>query len=1046
MKRLLSGIAGAAVWAALAVAAQADPLFEPGLNWQTMQTAHFRIYYTPVFAEKAKEVADIAEDAYAKLTPYMQVQPGGLTEVVLADGYDELNSMAQNSPHRAVWLWMTPPNPDEGMTIGRYDEWLRLLFTHEFTHVLQFEETPWYWNQLNTAAGGLLLSGFPQLPIEITLNLPDLLTSPPAFVLEGHAVHSETRFTKGGRAAEGDFDMERRMAILADRQPHFDQIVGRYLLDWPIAGYEYTWGNAYIEYLTKHYGEDAPIRVFKSYGAFPYRGYDLATSSVLGISPEGIWNDMMAELRTKYTAEEKDWQARQSAGGFAKLTEVTTSGRYHRHPKWKADGTLVYGEALKNKSPRLMLSKLDGQPGTPVFGKSTRSAVAPDDANKRYFYESDTSDTPSQLSSFRDLFVFDETAKKATRITHGERTFAPALSPDGKRIVAVTSGDAKAGIAVFDTAGKRLKKWTFDNNDYQFGNPAWSPDGSKLAVATWHNGSRDLWLFDPETGEQTQLWSDLAVDLYPTWTPDGKQLVFTSDRKHGTFNVFAYDFASRGVFQLTDVLGGAWDPAVSPDGKTIAFANYTGRGYDIVTMPYELATAPRIATMQPPGGSLAPAQKIVFPQPAQVTGMYGYNPLPTLIPSVWFPVLGEDEWGTNMSIYTFWQDVLRMHTLTLIGGYGFYSQRVNYGIRYENDTGLPHWAVGVNEYPLPGRVGLNGTDSQGNPRFGSLWQWNKNASITWEYPGLRNPMFDPPPISGDNWTWGLLTEYIQDYALVPDNDPATPNATPTRVGIDSHPPQPFARDNGQAHSAFVQWQRADTARYPYDYGPMSGQITTLGLQAGVNVPDAASASQVESTARVPYLPTGSTPFARLWADHRFYKEVPWAAKHSIAVRGTAGAIYNEDGDFYYGIWRAPFGYEPLSTVNRWDLTSATNYDNRSLLVRGYDFTAGNRAATLGLEYRFPLWEVERGWGEFPVFLERVYGVGFVDGGYIWGTDPTTFTLPDWGQDLKVGAGGELRAQTTMFQAVPLDVRLGLAHGFTVGGDAVQFNFGLGTTF
>ena len=41
----------------------------------------------------------------------------------------------------------------------------------------------------------------------------------------------------------------------------------------------------------------------------------------------------------------------------------------------------------------------------------------------------------------------------------------------------MTSGGAKAGLAIFDTEGKQLRKWTFDNNDYQFGNPAWSPGG-----------------------------------------------------------------------------------------------------------------------------------------------------------------------------------------------------------------------------------------------------------------------------------------------------------------------------------------------------------------------------------------------------------------------------------------------------------------------------------------------------------------------------------------------------------------------------------------
>jgi Tol biopolymer transport system component len=1072
VKRFLTGVAGAAIWAATALAAQAAPLFEPGLEWSTLETPHFRIYYTKQFAEKAKQVAAIAEDAHAKLTPYMQVEPHGVTEVIIADGYDELNSMAHNSPHRAVWLWMTPPNPDEGMLIGRYDQWLRLLFTHEYTHILQFEQTPWYWNQVNTAAGGLLLAGVPQLPIEITLNLPDLLTNPPAFILEGHAVHSETRFTGGGRAVEGDFEMERRSAILSGREPKFDQIVGRFLLDWPVAGYEYTWGTAYIDYMTSHYGEDAPIRVFKAYGALPYRGWGNATESVIGLDPQHIYGRMMDELRVKYTKDEADWKLRQAANKFPALNEVTTTGRYHRHPQWKPDGTLLFGEALKNKGPRLMATKLDGEAPVVVFGKSTRSSIAYDAHKDRYYYESETSDSPKGLTGYRDIFWWDPTTKKSTRITHSARTFAPAISPDGTRLVAMTSGDARSGLGIFDTEGKLLHKWDFDNNDYQFGNPVWSPDSKQIVVATWHGGSRDIWLVDPETGVQKQLWADISVDFYPSWSPDGKYIVFTSDRTAGIFNLFAYNLQTHALSQLTDILGGAFDPVVSPDGKTMAFSNYTGRGYDIVTMPFQPETAPQVATLDPPTPTSPPVKVIVPPPPALQKGLYAYSPLPTLTPSVWFPVLGADEWGTNLSVYTFWQDVLRMHTLTLIGGYGFFSQRLNYGIRYENGTSLPVWSVGMNEYPFPGRVPLQAKTVAGDTRWADLWQWSKSASLSFEYPGLRNPMFDPPPITGVNWTWGLTTENIQDYALQVDADPGEPPNTPIkRSAITTHPPVPTARDSGQTHSAFLQWQRAEQIKYPYDYGPMTGQISTLGVEAGLNVPDTVNAPTAITPVKLPLLPTGTSPFTRLWADHRFYQEVPYwpefhiwqdpnsptkkpffenvrkFPKNSIAIRGTAGLVYNQDGTFYYGIWRQPFGYEPLSTINRWDLTTATSYNHRQLLVRGYSFVLGNRDLTLGMEYRVPLAEVERGWGDFPVFLNRIYAVGFIDSGLIWGLDSTNLALgPDWATDFKLGAGGEIRAQTTMFQAVPIDVHAGLAHGFTAGGDAVQVNVGLGTTF
>ena len=79
----------------------------------------------------------------------------------------------------------------------------------------------------------------------------------------------------------------------------------------------------------------------------------------------------------------------------------------------------------------------------------------------------------------------------------------------------------------------------------------------------------------------------------------------------------------------------------------------------------------------------------------------------------------------------------------------------------------------------------------------------------------------------------------------------------------------------------------------------------------------------------------------------------------------------------------------------------------------------------------------------PLDHQRQY-VGFIDNGVFWGLDSSKLELPTLA-DFKTGVGFELRAQTTMFQAVPLDVRGGVAYGVMSGG-ALQYNMGLGTTF
>ncbi len=1030
-----------AAMAGFAPQVSARPLFEPSSEWMTLGTEHFRIYYLPGFESRAKDVANIAEEAHRLLVPYMQVTPQGLTEVVIADGYDELNSLAHSSPHRAVWLWQTPPNPDEGMAIGRYDQWLKLLFVHEYTHILQGEHTPWLVNQLNTAAGGLLISVFPQLPIDITLNLPDLLTNAPSYFTEGLAVHTESLFTPGGRGKEGDFEMLRRMAFLEGQVPSYDQIYGRYLLDWPMGGYEYTWGSIFVDHLTARFGEDAPGRILKTFGQYPWLGFDSAVSRTVGVTAQDVWRETVEMLRVRYQQQQQRYKARERerAVRFATTRDVSVSGRYHRHPVWDAKGVLYYPEALKNEGPRLYADALNGEARQLIKGQSTRSAISFSPDGQQIYYEADTSESARGLNSYRDLFVYDRNTKKNRRLTQQARTFAPQVSPDGREIVAVTSGGGKTGLAIYDVQGKLLRQWRYDNDHYQFGNPVWSPDGRTLAVAVWHAGSRDLWLVDAASGQMTPLWQDEAVDLYPSWSPDGKHLVFCSDRQ-GTMNLYTYECASGKLRQLTDVLGGAFDPAVSPDGKQIAFSNYSGRGYDIQTISFHPERAPWVTTFKRPNlpgpfVSRIPATQIETPQK--------YWALPTFVPSLWFPVVGEDEWGTNLTVYSFWQDVLRQHFLTLLGGYGFYSQRINYGFRYDNFTTSLPFSLGINEFPSPGRYPL-----QRNPQkpdditWADIWQWNKSLTVSFSYPGIRNPMFEPPPITGPNWTWGYRQELVNDYAMqVASGTPGETrqeqlNAVPLRSRFAT------VGDDGTAHSVFLQWQQADTAKRPYDNGPTAGSITTVGGEAGVMTRGDRYRNLDEPRAPIDIL--GQQPWGRFWADHRMYWPGPAIPKSTLALRSTAGLVYNRNGDFFFTAWRMPFGYTPLSTINRWDLTTATEYSQRTVLLRGYSWAIGNRQLTTGLEYRLPLGEVARGWGEVPVFVNRLYAVGFVDTGLVWGLNPLGIDLPVW-DDFKLGVGAELRAQTTMFQAVPIDVRIGVAQGLTTGG-SFMYNGGLGTTF
>ena len=112
--------------------------------------------------------------------------------------------------------------------------------------------------------------------------------------------------------------------------------------------------------------------------------------------------------------------------------------------------------------------------------------------------------------------------------------------------------------------------------------PTWSPDGTTIAWVRYQRESfepSDIWLMDADGSGKHRFTTLGETTFGPTWSPDGTQVAFTND-----YGIWVINADGTGQHRISPEDSFEFDPAWSPDGTTLAFAGRGGRTYDLFTM------------------------------------------------------------------------------------------------------------------------------------------------------------------------------------------------------------------------------------------------------------------------------------------------------------------------------------------------------------------------------------------------------------------------------------------------------------------------------
>jgi TolB protein len=203
--------------------------------------------------------------------------------------------------------------------------------------------------------------------------------------------------------------------------------------------------------------------------------------------------------------------------------QVTADGFLNLTPQWSPDRRSLVFTAYRNRRNQTidMIELATGKRRTLVAlaGLNITPSLSPDG---RYLAFATSQDGNSEI------YTLDTRTKALERLTfHAAGDLSPFWSPSGRELAFTSDRGGGPQIYVMNADGSNVRRLTFDGN-YNAA-PAWSPRGDWIAfVCRSQDEQFKLCLITPDGEKRLQITTGPGIDDSPSWSPDGRHLVFSS--------------------------------------------------------------------------------------------------------------------------------------------------------------------------------------------------------------------------------------------------------------------------------------------------------------------------------------------------------------------------------------------------------------------------------------------------------------------------------------------------------------------------------------
>lgn len=534
-------------------------------KWYQANTPHFRLIYQEGNDSLALGLATKLQSLYTPVSASLGASPRKIS-VVLRSQTTIPNGFVRLAPRKSEFFSMPP----QGYNFLGTNRWLDLLATHEFRHIVQFQKSRTGFNKFfHFVAGEEGLAGMSFMAV-------------PQWFWEGDAVAIETVHTPSGRGKIPEFSMAFRANMLERGPFSYNKQYLRSFKDF--VPNHYVTGYYMVTHLRRQYAEspwdDIVERAF-SKPFIPFT-FSRAIKKETGRNVVKTYRQMVGELDSLWRDQ---LYSLDTTAAFSLTSASPKAYTNYMFPQAMEDGSVLAFKSGIGDITQLVRIGGDGKERTEFVPGFVADAEMLSARKGLVVWTEYRPDLRWGARTSNELKVYNTKSGKIRSLTGSSRYSSAALSPDTSRLASIyVSEKNEYALAVLDIeSGKEIMR--FPNKENHFiSMPRWSDDGKYiLAILTGEQG-KTIIQADVEAGTVEELlpW---ANENYGHPVKAGGYLLYNWAYS-GIDNIYALDLGSGRRYQLTSRKHGAFNPSLSPDGKTLFFNDYQVYGMQVAKMPF----------------------------------------------------------------------------------------------------------------------------------------------------------------------------------------------------------------------------------------------------------------------------------------------------------------------------------------------------------------------------------------------------------------------------------------------------------------------------